>query len=188
MIHEELISKLIKLGEKKVYVLFKPKQFKVLEKINNGMILNETEERYLRGSIIHKLNFLFELNLEIYTPKIKTYTTFLKILDNYYVTGMEALKHNGYGWDYTTKIVEIINTKLNGEIDFSEKKLKLIKIRSIKKSNFLFDSSDGLKYATNEQIIKDNSLTKNSVVRKKWINLYSTYGTTFSKYQPKDVI
>lgn len=187
MIYDELISKLVSLGQDKVNILFKPKQFEVLKKIESGENLTETQQRYLRGTILKKLKLLYELNLDFYNPKIQNYVDLLKILDDYYITGLEAIKHNGYGWDYTTKIVEIINPKLDGEIDFSALKLKFIKVKSMKNYEYITDGETGVKFATNEQIIKDSGITKNSLVKKRWINVYSTYGESFSKYKPNGV-
>ena len=186
MVNSELISKIVELGEEMVRPIFKDKQFGVLKKISFGTELTETEKRYLRGNIRKKLKLLNILNSDQYNPRVKDYLDFLKILRKYYITGLDALKNNGFGWDLKINVIEVINTKLNGEVEFSDKTLKLIKVKSIKKANFEINKSDSLKYATNEQIIKDIKITKNFLVKKKWTNHYLRYKSEFSKFEPEE--
>ena len=187
MANSELISKIVELGKEIVRPIFKDKQFGVLKKISFGAELTETEKRYLRGNIRKKLELLNILNSDHYNPRVKDYSDFLKILREYYITGLESLKNNGFGWDLKINVIEIINTKLNGEVEFSGKTLKLLKIKSIKKADFVFNKSDSLKYATNEQIIKDTKITKNLLVKKKWTNHYLRYKSEFSKFKPVEL-
>ncbi|MDD5191687.1 MAG: hypothetical protein PHH54_03365 [Candidatus Nanoarchaeia archaeon] len=187
MINLELINKLVEFGAERIKPLFKKRQFEVLKKISLGIELSDTEKRYLRGYVGRKLKLLNELNANQYNPRLNDYSDFLTILSNYYITGLEALKINGYGWDLQTNTLEVINTKLNGEIQFSNKLVKLIKVRSIKKAEFLINNSTSLRYATNEQIIKDTNITKNMFVKKKWANHYLNYGSEFSKFNPGKV-
>ena len=49
------------------------------------------------------------------------------------------------------------------------------------------NKSDSLKYATNEQIIKDTKVTKNLLVKKKWTNHYLRYKSEFSKFKPEEI-
>jgi len=186
MANSELISKIVELGEEIVRPLFKDKQFGVLKKISFGTELTETEKRYLRGNIRKKLELLNILNADQYNPRVNDHSDFLKILREYYITGLEALKNNGFGWDLKINVIEVINTKLNGEIEFSSKTLKLIKVKSIKKADFIFNKSDSMRYATNEQIIKDIKITKNLLVKKKWMNHYVRYKSEFSKFEPHE--
>ena len=58
MANNELISKIVELGEGIVRPIFKDKQFVVLKKISFGNELTETEKRYLRGNIRKKLELL----------------------------------------------------------------------------------------------------------------------------------
>ena len=186
MANSELISKIVELGEEIVRPIFKDKQFVVLKKISFGTELTETEKRYLRGNIRKKLELLNILNSDQYNPRIKDYSDFLKILREYYITGLDSLKNNGFGWDLKINVIEVINTKLNGEVEFSDKTLKLIKVKSIKKADFKINKSDSLKYATNEQIIKDIKITKNLLVKKKWTNHYLRYKSEFSKFESEE--
>ena len=187
MANNELISKIVELGKDIVRPIFKDKQYDVLKKISFGTELTETEKRYLRGNIGKKLELLNILNLDQYNPRVRDYSDFLKILRDYYITGLEALKNNGFGWDLKINIIEVINTNLNGEVEFSGKILKFIKVKSIKNADYIFNKSDSMKYATNEQIIKDIKITKNHLVRKKWTNHYLRYKTEFSKYKPEEL-
>ena len=187
MTNSELISKIVELGKDIVRPIFKDKQFEVLKKISFGTELTETEKRNLRGNVRKKLELLNILNSDQYNPRVKDYSDFLKILREYYITGLEALKNNGFGWDLKVNIIEVLNTKLNGEVEFSGKILKLIKVKSIKKADFELNKSDSLKYATNEQIIKDTKVTKNLLVKKKWTNHYLRYKSEFSKFKPEEI-
>jgi hypothetical protein len=187
MTNNELILKIVELGKEKVRPIFKNKQYDVLKKISFGTELTETEKRYLRGNIKKKLDLLNVINSEQYNPRVKDYSDFLKILGLYYITGLEALKNNGFGWDLKINIIEVINTKLNGEIEFSNKILKFIKAKSIKKAGFILNKSNNLKYATNEQIINDTKLTKNLLVKKKWMNHYLRYKSEFAKLESEKI-
>lgn len=56
---------------------------------------------------------------------------------------------------FEPKVIEVINTKIEGSIRIDEK--------------------TGLKYATNEQIIKDTSITKNEYTKNIWMQMLSRY-------------
>ena len=187
MVNKELIMRIVELGKETVQPILKNKQFEVLKKISFGKELTETEKRYLRGNLGKKLDLINTLNSEQYNPRIKDYIDFLRILDDYYVTGVSALINNGFGWDLKARFIEVINTKLKGEINFSDKTVKLIKIRTIKKADFKLNKYDLIKYATNGQIINDTKITKNEFIRKKWLNHYKNYGEEFSKDKPSDL-
>jgi len=106
---------------------------------------------------------------------------FLDNLESYYITGLEALKYNGFGWYFKPKIIEIINTKIDGKVNISNKTLKFIRVKSIKNSKFSVDKKTRLKYAVNEQIIKDIKITKNEYTEKVWKQMISRYGKLFIK-------
>ena len=105
----------------------------------------------------------------------------LKNIGFYYITGQEALKHNGYGWYYESKLIEVINTKIEGVINFKEKKVRFIRIKSINYSKIITDKETGLKYATNEQILKDIMFTKNEYTKIAWMQMFKQYGNIFAK-------
>jgi hypothetical protein len=103
----------------------------------------------------------------------------LNIINTYYITGFEALKYNGFGWYYKTKIIEIINTRLQGKIRLNMFTLKFYRVRSINYSDFIIDKKTGLKYATNEQIIQDIKYTKNQYTELVWRNMLNRYRKQF---------
>ena len=186
---QKLIQLLAKKEDLIVPTLFKPVQFNIIKKINNNKILTENEKRYLRGKIRKKLTVLKTLiNIEQTKNEL---ASFLDSIDSYYITGLEALKHNGYGWYYEPKIIEIINTKIEGKININGKILKLIRVKSIKNSKITLDQTTGLKYAANEQIIKDTSFTKNEYTKTLWMQMLSRYKNMFVKNKsiiPKKII
>ena len=160
-----------------VPTLFKPIQFKIIKKLSKGERLNENEKRYLRGNIKKKLQIIENLS----TKTEEKLISFLDNIGSYYITGLEALKYNGYGWYFKTKIIEIVNTKIQGRLMFSDKTLKLIRVKSITNSKITIDKKTGLKYATNEQIIKDVIITKNDYTKKVWENMSLRYKKLFIK-------
>ena len=160
-----------------VPTLFKPIQFKIIKKLSKGGRLNENEKRYLRGNIKKKLQIIENLSTKTEDKLI----SFLDNIGSYYITGLEALKYNGYGWYFKTKIIEIVNTKIQGRLMFSDKTLKLIRVKSITNSKITIDKKTGLKYATNEQIIKDVIITKNDYTKKVWENMSLRYKKLFIK-------
>ncbi len=181
--NQALIKKLIEMEDSVVPTLFKPVQFDILRKLNANKTLTENEKRYLRGKMKAKLNLLMKLLHD----KIETneYNIFLSSLNSYYVTGLEALKYNGFGWYFKPKIVEIINTRIEGKIKIADKTLKFIRVKSLKNRKFSLDKKTGLKYAANEQIIKDITIIKNEYAEKVWQQMLSRYGNLFVKKQPK---
>lgn len=181
MVNQRLIRKLADLEEKIVPTLFKPAQFKVIKKINEGKKLNDNEKRYLRGKMKEKLTALEELE----SRKEETKSTLLDSVGSYYITGLEALRHNGYGWYFDVKTIEILNTKIEGTIRISGSIFKFIRVKSIGHSKFLIDKKTGLKYAENEQIFNDAKLTKNEYVRNVWIQMLSRYKKMFVKHYGK---
>lgn len=161
-----------------VPTLFKPIQFEVLKKINQGKKLDNNEKRYLRGKIKDKLNVINTIILQ--ETENKELNILLNTLDSYYITGLEALKHNGYGWYFDPKIIEILNTKIEGRITLGNQNLKFIRVKSIKKIDMHKDEDSGLKYATNEQIIKDTQITKNEYTKTVWTQMHNRYGKVFA--------
>ena len=178
MVSQQIISKLVDFEDIVVPTLFKPVQFNILKKLNEGKNLSDNEKRYLRGKMKEKLHLLEVLESEESGNAINT---FLNNLNSCYITGLEALKHNGYGWYFEPKIIEVINTKIEGRIRIENKILKLIRVKSIGNSKYLVDKKTGLKYAANEQIIKDIRITKNEYAKKTWIEMLARYKELFSK-------
>lgn len=175
-----LIQKIVEMEELVVPTLFKPVQFNILKKLNIGKKLNENEKRYLRGKMKDKLNLLNRF-MASKGKEMKEYIVFLDSLSSYYITGLEALKYNGFGWYFDTKVIEVINTKVRGKIRIENKTLKLIRAKSISNSTYKIDKKTGLKYATNEQIVKDARITKNRYTLSVWKQMLSRYGRLFIK-------
>ncbi len=183
MINQRLIRKLVNFESVVVPTLFKPVQFNILKKLSAGKKLNDNEKRYLRGNMRQKLNLLEELEFEEETNN--PINVFLNSLSSYYITGLEALKHNGYGWYFEPKVIEVINTKIEGRMRIENKTLKLIRVKSIENSKYVIDKKKGLKYGTNEQIIKDVGITKNEYAKKVWLQMLSRYKNMFAKNYDK---
>tara|TARA_Y100000034_G_C6837189_1_gene378445 strand:- start:228 stop:809 length:582 start_codon:yes stop_codon:yes gene_type:complete len=175
--NQKIIQRIANQEDLVVPTLFKPIQFNIIKKLSEGKKLNENEKRYLRGNIKKKLQAIENL----YIKGQNEYISFLNNLNSYHITGLEALKHNGYGWYFKTKIIEIINTKIQGKLILSNKTLKLIRVKSITNSKVTIDKKTGLKYATNEQIIKDTKITKNNYTKKVWENMLLRYKKLFVK-------
>ncbi len=187
MNEQEIIKTLVKMNQDQLKPLFKPKQILTLKKIVSNEKLTETESRYFRGAIRKKISILSQLANHEYISRINGYTDFLNLLGRYYITGLEALKNNGFGWEFNTKIIEVINTKLNGEIVINNKEIKLIKTRSIKNKEVVLNKQDGLVYATNEQVGKDYKLTRNETTKRIWTTHYQRYDKSFSKISLSDL-
>lgn len=177
--NQQLVKKLVNFESVVVPTLFKPVQFNILKKLNEGKKLNDNEKRYLRGKMKEKLQLLEKL--ESKEEKSDSIGIFLNSISSYYITGLEALKYNGYGWYFEPKAIEVMNTRIEGKIRIENKTLKLIRVKSVENSRYIIDKKTGLKYATNEQIIKDISITKNEYAKNVWIQMLSRYYNLFSK-------
>lgn len=183
MANLQLIRKLAESEELVVPALFKPVQFNIIKKMNSNKKLTENEKRYLRGKMGKKLIALEEL--ESKQAPAESLTIFLNSVGSYYITGLGALKHNGYGWYYEPKSVEVINTKIWGSLKISGTTFKFIRVKSMEKSEYLIDKKTGLKYAANEQIFNDAKMTKNEYVKGVWMQMLSRYGKMFAKNYEK---
>ena len=179
MASQQLIRKIAESEELIVPALFKPVQFNIIKKMNSNKKLTENEKRYLRGKMGKKIIALEEL--ESKQAPSESLTIFFNSIGSYYITGLEALKHNGYGWYFEPKSVEVINTKIGGALKISGIIFKFIRVKSIEKSEYLIDKKTGLKYAANEQILNDAKMTKNEYVKNVWMQMLSRYGKMFAK-------
>ncbi len=179
----KLLNWLVECEDIIVPTLFKPAQFQVLKNLKKGVCLSETEKRYLRGAIKKKFFVLGEIK-KIYSPK-DDLTSFLNQVESYYVTGLQALKYNGYGWYFEPKIIEVINTRIEGTVRLGNKLVRFFRIKSLKKCKYFVDESTGIKYASNEQIIKDVKFTDNFYVENVWNQMYYRYGRIFAKNKVK---
>lgn len=178
MVSQTLINRLVTEQDLITPILFKPKQFKILQKLDQGHSLTDNEQRYLRGKLGKKLKVLEGL-LRTKPPE-QELSVFLNSIGSYYITGLEALKHNGYGWFYEPKIMEIINTKITGKITFKEKTIRFIRVKSLSQSKTILDSKTNVRYASNDQILKDIAFTKNKYAKNIWMQMYQRYEKMFS--------
>ena len=183
MASQQLIRKLADSEEKVVPTLFKPGQFSIIKKMNAGKKLTENEKRYLRGKMREKLIALEELESKE-TPSGSA-SILLNSIGSYYITGLEALRHNGYGWYFEAKAIEVINTRIEGTVRISGSIFKFIRVKSIENSKYSIDRKTGLKYAANEQIFNDAKLTKNEYVKNVWVQMLSRYGKLFARNYEK---
>ncbi|MBI1935867.1 hypothetical protein HYS31_05490 [Candidatus Woesearchaeota archaeon] len=178
MASQQLIRKLADSEELVVPTLFKPMQFNIIKKMNAGNNLTENEKRYLRGNMRKKLTALEEL--ESKQEPAENIRIILDSIGSYYITGLEALKHNGYGWYFEPKVIEVINTRVEGIMRIAVHTLKFIRVKSIEKSKYFVDKKTGLKYAANEQIFNDAKIAKNEYVKNVWLQMISRYGKMFA--------
>ena len=176
--NQRFLQKLVDMESFVVPTLFKPGQFAILKKLTTGRPLTENEKRYLRGRMKLKLELLMRL-LTSEKERTDDYILFLQSLHSYYITGLEALKHNGFGWYFVPKIIEVITTQIDGKINIADKTLRFIRVKSIKNSIYSFDEKTGLNYAANEQIIKDLKIIKNTYAESVCRQMQSRYGKLF---------
>ena len=179
MPNQKLIQKIAEAEEKVVPALFKPVQSRIIKKLSKGKKLTENEKRYLRGNMGEKLIALEQLDLK--EESKDSSNAFLDSIGSYYITGLEALRHNGYGWYFEAKVIEVMNTRIDGSIRISDKLFKFIRVKSIEGSKYALDKKTGLKYASNEQVFKDAKFTKNEYAKNVWLQMLSRYGKLFVK-------
>jgi hypothetical protein len=177
MTNTKLLQKILMIDEAVSNTIIKPKQLSLLKKRLYGQNLTENEKRYLRGNLRKKLEFIEQLWEKLH--ELSEHQQLLNIIDQYYITGLEALRYNGFGWYFKPKFIEIINTRLEGKIRLSNVTLKFYRVKSIRQNKFIIDELTGLKYAINEQIIKDTKYTKNKYTELVWTNMLNRYGKHF---------
>lgn len=162
-------------------LLFKPVQQRIIEKLYNGEVLDENEKRYLRGNLGKKLTAIDQL-VSIHRESPEQFIPFTEILQDYYITGFEALKNNGFGWFYEPKRIVIVNTRLKGTMYYKGKNVTFFRVKSLRFREWYMDEMSGLKYATNEQILKDaRELGDESLIRI-WKSMLNRYGKLFVKH------
>lgn len=158
--------------------LFKEGQKRIIQKLNDGEQLTENEKRYLRGLLGKKIE---AIGLLIKGSSGRMTTHPFQFLSDYYITGYEALKHNGYGWFYDTRTIFVINTRLKGSMDALSKRIVFIRRRSLKGSDLYKDPDSGLFYATNEQVLRDARAMKDESLVRTWWAMFFRYPDTFVK-------
>lgn len=173
-------SRMLELPSAELGLLFKPVQLRVLEKMSRNAGLTQNEKRYLRGRLGKKLR-LMERLARFGPDRKNAFNMILDQLGDYYITGYEALKRNGFGWYYDTKRIEVVNTRLDGRLTIDGKPVIFRRVRSIDPEWWAPDSKTGLKYATNERILKDAQRSGQTHLLKTWASMLERYGRLFVK-------
>lgn len=169
-----------------INALFKPGQKRIIEKIYKGDELTDNEKRYLRGNLGKKIRELEYLVGSYDGSRSMDEYSFLSVLGNsYYITGFDAMKHNGFGWFYDPRTIYVINTKLKGSFKQAGKRVVLIRIKSLSGSLFQKDRETGLQFATNEQIIKDARFLDDPSLERAWWSMFRRYPRMFVKNPEK---
>ena len=159
-------------------ILFKRVQRRIINKLSSGEELTENEKRYLRGKLGEKLDAIDRL-LDYNEDPAHDGVPFLEAVDNYYITGYEALQNNGFGWFYDTRNVVIINTRIRGNITYQGKRYMFIRVKSLRGRTFRKDETTGMKYATNEQIYRDAKRFGDAALLRTWNDMLHKYGKMF---------
>jgi hypothetical protein len=173
-------SRIFELPNAELGLLFKPVQLRVLEKLSRRVGLTQNEKRYLRGRLGRKLRLVEQL-AQFGRPRKDALNTVLDQLGEYYITGYAALKHNGYGWYFDPRQIEIVNTRLDGRLTLDGKLVIFRRVKSIGPDWWAADSGAGLKYATNERILTDARRSGQTHLVKTWTSMLERYGKLFVK-------
>jgi len=175
-----LSTRIFELPDDELGLLFKPVQLRVIEKISRGSILSPNEKRYLRGRLGKKLRLLDHL-VRPTRAQTDPLSTVVGLLGEYYITGYAALKHNGYGWYFDPRRIEIVNTRLDGKLTVEGKPVIFKRVRNIGPNWWAADSDTGLKYATNERILTDAQRSGQTHLVRTWTSMLERYGKHFVK-------
>ena len=140
--------RLIGLPDEELGLLFKPVQLRVIGKLSRGEELTANEKRYLRGRLGTKLRILERL-ADRGQARMNDLDVVLDQLGEYYITGYEALKHNGFGWYFIPKRVEVVNTRLDGNLAIDGRLAVFRRVKSIGRDRWTIDGDTGIRYATN---------------------------------------
>jgi hypothetical protein len=171
-----MMSSVLELDDDEMNVLFKPVQLRVLRKCLDGKGLTENEKRYLRGRLGKKIAAIEHLFEGSGKDPLKD---ILSDVGEYYITGYEALKHNGFGWYYSTKRVEVVNTKIEGRLNIGGRSVRFIRVRSLGKDGWVPDRHTGIRYAKNERIMGDAHRFGNEALFRTCVSHIEGYGRLF---------
>jgi hypothetical protein len=173
-----LIDKILTLDNRNLFNLFKPVQIEILKKIKSGASLTENEKRYLRGGLRKKLDSLQALTTNV-NNNLNSLGAMLEVLGEYYITGYEALKHNGFGWYFESKRILVLNTRLDGRLHIDGRIIILKRVKSIGRPSWTTDKKSGLKYATNSRVIRDAIRFHQDDILKICVDFLQRYGKMF---------
>ena len=171
-----LVGKILKLPEEQLNTLFKPKQQSVLKKVLSGDELDDNQKRYLRGDVRNKLELVRILIEGKNTSPLQNFTSGL---ENYYISGYDALKHNGYGWYFDTKRILIYNTRLKGTYHIPGKLIIAKRVKSLRTRGYERDPRTGIIYADNAQILKDAIAEGEEALVRECMSHLQRYGDLF---------
>jgi len=179
-------SRILELPDDELGLLFKPAQLRVLEKLSRSAGLTQNEKRYLRGRLGKKICLVERLTR--YGRRRKdALGIVLDQLGEYYIAGYEALKHNGFGWYFEPKKIEVMNTHLDGTLVLDGKPVIFRRLKTIDRAWWSVDSETGRRYATNDRILIDAKRFGQGHLIKTWISMLERYGKLFvpnpKKYQ-----
>jgi len=157
-------------------VLFKPVQRVVIDKLDRGRPLDENEKRYLRGNLgkrIGAVDILLDRSEEQVTHSI------LSHIPGSYITGYEALKHNGFGWYYDTNVITVMNTRIQGTMKEHGRRIRFVRVRSMADREFTTDERTELRYATNAQVMLDARTLRDNALIRTCGSMLDRYGEMF---------
>ncbi len=162
-------------------VFFKPVQLRVLRKLASGKELTDNEKRYLRGNLGRKLSALEELagSASRESSDISGLARLLRGAGEYYITGWEALKHNGFGWYFDIRRLDVVSTRLDGSLRFGGRHIRFHRVRSAGKGSWVADGDTGLRYATNERLLRDAGMLGDAELVRAWWSMLERYGKLF---------
>jgi len=182
----DVIKTIHTIDNKNLDILFKPVQLRIIKKLAVGRPLTENEKRYLRGNLGKKLRMLQALIDAPSTQENHLYE-FLRAIREYYITGYEALKHNGFGWYFDPKRIIVMNTRLEGTFRVDDRIIIFRRVKSLGKNGWKTDPDSGLRYATNERILHDAVSSRQTDLIEVCVDLLERYGKLFvprpQKYQ-----
>jgi hypothetical protein len=173
-----LATRIFELPDDELGLLFKPVQLRIVEKITHGSILSPNEKRYLRGRLGKKLRLLDHL-VGPACPRTDALGALVSLLSEYYITGYAALKHNGYGWYFDPRKIEIVNTRLDGRLTVEGKPIIFRRVKSIGPDWWTADSKTSIRYAKNTRILDDARKYRQGHLVKAWTSMLERYGKGF---------
>ena len=159
-------------------LLFKPVQLRILEKMSRNAELNQNEKRYLRGRLGKKLR-LVERLAQFGRPRKNALDTVLEQLGDYYITGYEALKRNGFGWYFEPRKIEVMNTRLEGRLAIDGRLVVFCRLKTIDREWWTADKETGRRYATNARILVGAKRFGQKDLVKTWISMLERYKKAF---------
>jgi hypothetical protein len=171
-------SMIFKLPGDELGTLFKPVQLRVLEKLSRNDELTQNEKRYLRGRLGKKLYLLERLARSGHGQK-NALDTVLEQLGDYYITGYEALKRNGFGWYFEPRKMDVMNTRLEGRLAIDGRLVVFCRLKTIDREWWTADKETGRRYATNARILVDAKRFGQGHLVKTWISMLERYKKAF---------